>query len=78
MKKQIVIAALVLVLGVGLASAGPAEFAKGNFFLTLRSVLHLGEAESSPSASTPNTPSRKISASAARLCIKAGPKHWGP
>ena len=34
MKRQIVIAALVFVVGVGLASAGPTEFAKGNFFLT--------------------------------------------
>ncbi len=34
MKKLIVIAAVVLALGAGLATAGPAEFSKGNFFLT--------------------------------------------
>jgi len=34
MRKLFVIAAFVLALGVGLATAGPAQFAKGNFFLT--------------------------------------------
>lgn len=34
MKKLFVIAVLVLALGAGLATAGPAEFSKGNFFLT--------------------------------------------
>jgi hypothetical protein len=34
MKKLFVIVVLVLALGAGLATAGPAEFSKGNFFLT--------------------------------------------
>ena len=34
MKKVLMIAALVLALGASLAVAGPAEFSKGNFFLT--------------------------------------------
>ena len=34
MKRLFMIAALVLALGAGLAVAGPAEFSKGNFFLT--------------------------------------------
>jgi hypothetical protein len=34
MKKLFVIATLVLALGASLAVAGPAEFSKGNFFLT--------------------------------------------
>ena len=34
MKKILVIAALVMALGASLAVAGPAEFSKGNFFLT--------------------------------------------
>jgi hypothetical protein len=34
MRKLFVIAALVLAMGAGLATAGPAEFSKGNFFLT--------------------------------------------
>jgi len=34
MKRLFVITALVLTLGAGLATAGPAEFSKGDFFLT--------------------------------------------
>ena len=32
--KRFVIAAVVFAMGIGLAAAGPAEFSKGNFFLT--------------------------------------------